>query len=235
MSMLLAEGDFGFWSILPLLFGAIGIGWNWTSAPALVLVSVLIMLMVKRSSPTPAGWDRSDEVVLRVLLPLAIFLYVVAAMRLLSLVRHTVPPDVRRARRPAGRWLRGRWLLPREATTRSAARVPAGEIGLLLSTAPIFLAGAYLVWSLTAGTMPSDWYEGPGTLWRIIMLIWAGAIVLAASWAFLAFFGRTQASAEESLLYLQDQLWSQTRGEQRQINRAIARARLRRQQKEEGA
>ena len=53
--------------------------------------------------------------------------------------------------------------------------------------------------------------------------------------AVLAWLGRMLASRQQSLMFLQDQLWAQTRGEQRRINRWAVWARLRRQRKEEKA
>jgi hypothetical protein len=235
ISILLVDDGYDFWAMIPLLLGVIGVVWTWTSAPVLVLLAVTIMLLVKGNPSGTAWWVHPEPIALRVLLPLVALVYVVAATRLLSLVRHAVPPDARRARKPSRRRVRGRWLLPREATTRSSSAVPAGEIGLFLSTAPFFLAAAYLFWAVLADTLPPEWYEGPLWSWRLMVLVWGSIIVLAASGAFLAQVGRTQATTEENLLILQDQLWSATRGEQRQINRAVARARLRRQRKEEKA
>jgi hypothetical protein len=113
--------------------------------------------------------------------------------------------------------------------------IPAGEFGQLLLLVPIFLSAAYILWAWLVSSLPPDWYDwGPPT-WQVVVLIWGGAIMVMAAWAFLAYLGRNQASPEESLLFLQDQLWAATRGEQRQINREIVRSRLRRQRKEEGA
>jgi hypothetical protein len=231
MLPLLVEAGFDFWALLPVLFGAVGILINRAIAP-LVLFILSVMLLVQRNM-VGFHWFHQRSVALPILLPLLTFAYVAGASRLLALVRHTVPPDVRRSRKPAGKRIRGRWLLPREATTRSLASVPAGEIGRLLAIAPAFLAVAYLISAPLAADSPPDWYDLSPTLWRGVVLIWGGVIVLAALWAFLAYIGRTQASEEESLLFLQDQLWAQTRGEQRQINRSVARVRLRRQRKEE--
>ena len=100
-------------------------------------------------------------------------------------------------------------------------------------TAPLFFAMAYLLWTWIGVFSPPAWYDLPPSLWPIVVLIWAGVIVLALVWTYLAYIGRTLASEEESLLFLQDQLWAETRGEQRQINRAVAWTRLRRQKKEE--
>jgi hypothetical protein len=81
---------------------------------------------------------------------------------------------------------------------------------------------------------PPAWLDLDPTLWRLLLLVWGMGLGLAGLHAFLSYVGRIQASREESLLYLQDQLWSQTRGEERRINRWAVWGRLRRQRKEEG-
>ena len=72
-------------------------------------------------------------------------------------------------------------------------------------------------------------------MWRALLVVWLMGIALAGAYSFLAYLGRAQASAEESLLYLQDQLWTEMRGEQRRINRWVVWRRLRTQRKEEEA
>ena len=69
--------------------------------------------------------------------------------------------------------------------------------------------------------------------WHLLVLIWLGSLVLMGASAVLAYVERAQAGPEESLLYLQDQLWTQTRGEQRRIHRWMVWLRLRRQKQQE--
>jgi len=235
MTLLLVEGGFKFWSVLPLLIGAIGILTNWLIAPFLVLLNLMVLLLLQRAIQGAFWRTQPDPMVLRILLPAVTLAYLAGSTRLLSLVRHTVPPDPRRARKPPGRRVRGRWLLPIEATMRTLADSTGNEIGRLLLCVPLFLSAAYLIWVRLTIEVPPNWFEAPSLVWRLVVFIWGGAIVLAVCWAFLAYLGRSQASAEESLLFLQDQLWAATRGEQRQINRVITRTRLRGQRKEEGA
>jgi hypothetical protein len=230
---LLAEEGFDVWAFLPLLIGAIGILLSWSIGPGLVVLGLMIMLLVQKNELGPIGMLRPDTFTMNVFLPLLTLVYFAGATRLLTLQRHAVPPDVRRSRLRLAKRIRGRWLLAEEPTTRSSATIPAGEIVLLLMTAPVFFAIAYLIRAWIGVLRPPAWYDLPPWLWPIVVLIWAGTIVLALIWAYLAYIGRTLASEEESLLFLQDQLWAETRGEQRQINRAVAWTRLRRQKKEE--
>jgi hypothetical protein len=74
----------------------------------------------------------------------------------------------------------------------------------------------------------------PDVVWQFFVVVWAVATLLVVARGFLGYLGRLRASREESLLYLQDQLWTQTRGEQRRITRWLAWSRLRGQRKKEG-
>jgi hypothetical protein len=233
MLPLLVEEGFDVWAFLPLVLGAIGILLSWSIGPGLVVLGLMIMLLVQKNALGPIGMLYSNRLFMNVFLPLLTLVYLAGATRLLTLQRHAVPPDARRARLRLAKRIRGRWLLADEPTTRSSATVPAGEMVRLLMTAPVFFATAYLIATWIALLPPPEWYDLPWWLWPIVVLIWSGIIVLALIWTYLAYLGRTLASEEESLLFLQDQLWSETRGEQRQISRAVAWTRLRRQKKEE--
>ena len=127
----------------------------------------------------------------------------------------------------------GRWLLPHEPRKRNAWQGNASELLLFLASVPAFAIVANLLWvrlaldsTLFPGILPPHW-------WQALVVIWFSALVLLCAHTFLAYLGRTLAGPEESLLYLQDQLWSATRGEQRRINRWLVWARLRAQRKEE--
>ncbi len=233
MLPLLVEEGFDVWAFLPLLIGAVGILLSWSIGPPFVILGLMVMLLVQKNSQASLGIYQPNWLSMNVFLPLLTLVYLAGATRLLTLQRHAVPPDARRARRLLARRIRGRWLLSDEPTKRTAEAVSAGEIVRLLMTVPVFFAGAYLIWIWIARLPPPRWYDLPWWLWPIVVLIWVGIIVLALTWAYLAYVGRTLASEEESLLYLQDQLWAETRGEQRQVNRAVAWTRLRRQKKEE--
>jgi hypothetical protein len=239
LTLILQYEGYGWWSLLPLLVGVVGVVARWGAAPPLVLL-VLMMMLLLRGMLTSVLLPLGDEPLagLDLILAILTLVYLSSATRLLALLRHTVPPDVRRARRPPGSRVRGRWLLPREATSRSSPAIPSGEIVTLLVSVPPFALLAALLWIRLGVEPPPRWLEldptlWPPTLWRLLLLVWGMGIALAGLHAFLAYLGRTQASAEQSLLYLQDQLWTQTRGEERRINRWVVWGRLRRQRKEE--
>ncbi len=102
-----------------------------------------------------------------------------------------------------------------------------------------FLVVSGLGWSLLAWLF-WDWLAAQRPLvdfglvtWRLLILFWLLALGLLLTSALLAYLKQALASAESSLIYLQDQLWRQTRREQSRINRWLVGVRLRRQRKEE--
>jgi hypothetical protein len=233
LTLILVQEGYALWSLLPLLLGCAGIAANWSLAPALVLFALMVLLMLRSWFLGIPSWFRNEPLdVAHLLLAAATFVYLGGAMRLLALGQHTVPPDARRARKPPASRVRGRWLLPKEATARASGAL-AGEIGILLLSAPGFVLAAYLLWIRIAVEESPPRLGILLPLWHLMLLVWGTGIALAAVYAFLAYLGRAQASREESLLFLQDQLWKETRGEQRRLNRWLVWARLRRQQQKE--
>jgi hypothetical protein len=233
MLLLLQEG-LGWWSIVPVLLGAIGILTTWGLFPSLVLACLVVLMIVRRRMyGIPWGYRLESSFLFDVALAMLTLAYLSGAMRLLALVRSTVPVDVRQARRPPARRVRGRWFLPREATKRSSFNVPSQEIVSLLFATPAFVAAAFLSWVFLANLSVPEWFQAGDAAWRLVVAVWAGGIVLATIGVVLAFLDRIHATPEESLLYLQDQLWKDTRGEERRIDKWISWARLRQQAKEE--
>jgi hypothetical protein len=226
--ILYTEG-LGVLGLTPVVIGLSGILLRWGAAPGLYLVTLVGTLVVAaemRVQPVSSP-------IITLLLAAASLVYVAAQMRLQTLVRHGVPPDPRRRLRPPGRRLLGRWFLPAEASPRSGTQASGAEVILLLASAPVFALAAYLATNwLTRRSDPTLDVMDP-RLWQMILVVWATAITLALAWTFLAYLGRTHASVEESRLFLQDQLWTATRGEQRRINSWLVWKRLRRQRKGE--
>jgi hypothetical protein len=56
-------------------------------------------------------------------------------------------------------------------------------------------------------------------VWQALLLLWAGGLGLALAASVLGYLGWSRATPEESRLYLQDQLWRETRAEQGEVNR----------------
>jgi hypothetical protein len=115
--------------------------------------------------------------------------------------------------------------LPTTGAVRTAAA--PGEVVALLAAAPAFVAAAFLLWVRLSVEPGPGWLKGSENVWHAMLLVWGMALVLTAAYAFLSYLARSQAGPEESLLYLQDQLWAATRGEQRRMNRWVVWRRLR--------
>jgi hypothetical protein len=234
LTLLLLEEGFGIWAGLPMILGGVGVLARWGLGPILVLFTLTFLQGLRRWFLTiPWSWPDESPVVLDLVVASLTLVYVIAAMRLLALQSHTIPPDPRRARKRMDIWLAGRWLLSKEATHRSLLEPPSGEVLEVLLSTPVFVLVAWLGWIRLSVQPVPDLLNVRQEMWRIMLLVWGGGIVLAAAYAFMGYLRGTQASREEGLLYLQDQVWSATRGEQRRINRWLQWARLRKQRKEE--
>jgi hypothetical protein len=57
------------------------------------------------------------------------------------------------------------------------------------------------------------------SIWQLMVLLWLVSIVLIVAAGVLAYLGTRRLSPEEAALYLQDQVWRQTRREQARLNR----------------
>jgi hypothetical protein len=228
LTLILLEEGFGLWSVMPLMLGGVCVAGNLGLGPPLVLFSLVVLLSLRSWILGVAAWQRQGTPPLLDLLTAAsVLVYLAAATRLMALVRYAVPPDPRRARKPPGPRVAGRWLLPREAAARSSSGIKGNEIVALLVSTPAYVLAAYLLWIRLAVEPPPTWLDLPVALWRALLLVWGAGIALAAAYVFLSYLARALASDRESLLYLQDQLWTATRGEQRRINRWVVWGRLR--------
>jgi hypothetical protein len=238
MALLLAsEGGPGVWGLLPVLVGLIGLLTRWPAAPVFVLLTILATLVIVRQFTIPLLVEQPPGLLGDMLLAMCMLAYSAAHMRLVTLTRHSLPPDPRRKRRTPGRRVVGRWLLPQPPARRTAWQGNAGELMALLASVPLFAIVATLLWvRLVLDMTLSQGVRGqilPDVVWQAVLVIWVVAVAILCARAFLAYLARAQASPEESLMYLNDQLWDATRGEQARINRWLAWARLRARQKEE--
>lgn len=232
--VLVTEG-LDWWAVLPFAAGVLGLVWPGVVSPSLVLFLVMLLVSL-RFRFVGFGFDARPPglPVVDLLMAVATLVYVIGHTRLLTIQKAATPPDSRRERPTVKRRLKGRWLLPGPATRRSVGLITSGEIPRVLLLAPVFGLVAALLWVRVYYEPPPQDMRIPVQVWRGILVVWAGVIALGGCYAFLAYLGRALAGREASYLYLQDQLWDATRGEQRRIQRWLARARLRGQKKEEG-
>lgn len=232
--LMLVEGP-GVWSLLPALIGAIGIALRWAIGPPLFLFALgLLTAFDNALSGMPWNHRQPDTLPYDLSLAAAVLAFFAAHYRLCSAYA-ALPPDKRRAKEPKAARARGRWLLPTGPTRRTTARGFGGELGRLLLSLPVFVLVAAQLWMMLeqeSSPEPRAGLSAGG--WRLIVAAWVLAVALVVASALLGYLSRATAGREESLLYLQDQLWTATRGEQRRVARWLAWARLRAWAKKEG-
>jgi hypothetical protein len=116
---------------------------------------------------------------------------------------------------------------------RSPATVEPRELLTLLVGLPLWAGLAWFLWDrltvedVTIGKQASD-------LWLAVILIWTVGLVVAGTTVLLRYLGQLRTTPEENLLFLQDQVWQQTRREQSRLNRWLVWARRRGQRRKEG-
>ncbi len=84
------------------------------------------------------------------------------------------------------------------------------------------LAVMVWTWMMEEGVPPLDMRS---EVWRVLRIAWIALASTAATGIVAGYLRRTMATPEESLLYLQDELWRQTRREQSSLNRWLTWAR----------
>jgi hypothetical protein len=225
--VLLAQRGLGWVALLPLLAGSLAVVAYWNSGAVVVVLCTGAALAIHarfRFAGFPRGGPGSDTGDL--LLAGALLAYCAGQYRLLSLVRHIFPPDPRRRRRlPKGRPVVVP-LLPANQV-RSPDLVGASEqVQLLLSV--LGCTGlAAVTWMVLGNATPPADFDRPE--WHALVLGWIGCAIACLTWVVTGYLSWRRISPDESYLYLQDQLWRQTRREQSRLNRWLVWYRLRRQ------
>jgi hypothetical protein len=258
MVPILLEKEMGLWSIFPLVIGALSLMAHWRAGPVflLVVLAVLTVLKARGLDPmsclenaidfgalppvTAAPYKYHFRPVPDFLLALCVLAFVAGHYRLQALVYQIVEPE----RRPGDKEAAKLKVPPKANVRRAVGLMASREIPLLAAAALAATVAAEGVANFFEGLKPtlSLWaFDGltvnlhmwPGG-WRAMVFCWAFAMILLASWGAAAYVRRRLASREESLMYLQDQLWLATRHEQARLNRWRAWEHLRAQRRKEG-
>jgi hypothetical protein len=241
------------WALFPPLVGALGLLFRWRAAPVLVLLAVALLLFTwwfgtnpgrilqfaldwmmwwrVRIQPWTTGRPSRDILPISdLLLAVSLLGYAAGQYRLQGLLGHLFPADPRRARE-AARHGKAEAKRVKEALRRSPDLVAPRELVALLLALPACGGLAYLFWDWLMGRTTR--LEIENSAWQGILVLWLlGGGVLAAA-ALLRYLALRRATSAEAAMYLQDQVWRETRGEQRMLNRWLAWAWLRRRQREE--
>lgn len=215
-------------TLFPVLVGILGITIRWRLAPVVMLATLAVCLKLEFRVAGEGTFRITDFILCG-----ATLAYLMAQYRLQSLMDHIFPIDSRRREGPP-RWQVGFLSLhfqPEIAKERRSPKlVSREEIGMLIIASGLWAALAQACWNV----FPSGWGNPgfPPPVWRAILLTWIVATSLYVIFSFLHYWSRRNMTADEAMLFLQDELWKETRGEQRRINRWRVWARLRQKRNE---
>ena len=233
MVLALVENDRDLlWVLLLAAVGAAGVVGHWRIAPPLLLLGLAALewfhLVGQPSFLGGAVWE--ETIFMDAVLAASVLTYAAGHCRLLALVHTIFPIDLRQPPQPRGRDGR-REPAPGGRQRRSPELPGPWEMPLLAIAAGMWAVGVSLFWlALTAAEPPL--YMSAG-LWRGLLLVFLVGLTTAVLAGAAAYLHWAAAAPEEHLLYLQDQLWRETRREQNRINRFLTWARLRAQQRKE--
>lgn len=238
------------WSLMPVLVGLVTLLLHTTWGPPALLGLVLLMfvyerfgaslsgivfnLMLGRSIPPlpggdSVGWELDD-----LLLAAALLAFLLGYYRIQGMVHYIFPVDPRRRlwlTEAQRRGLRGADQMTAGETRPMTCAEPQ-EIPWLVGLGAGWAMVVWLLWGLVTLVPPLPEFSLPA--WRGLLLFWLAALGLLASVAILTYLRQASAGPVAAQIYLQDQLWQQTRREQSRLNRWLVWARLRAQRKKEG-
>ncbi len=206
-------------SVVMVGAGALGIFTSRSASPLVVLLPMGANQFFHRLHLQRLGDRWGHDALLRPMdlaLCMAALAYAAAHYRLLSLRAHAVPPDPRLK------------AVPGVTPVRAAHLAPPQEFVSVLVLAPLFALVAQAVWFLMVwrwqlADLQPEWG-------RFLLFTWALALGLFATGQLFRTWRRRQMDETTARLLLQDELWRETRGEQRRINRWLAWIKVKRQE-----
>lgn len=237
----------GIWAVAPTMVAIVGLLFRWQSAPVFVLLGVALSLLISQSAQHPMAVGPVEDS----LLAGSVVAVMLAHFRLCSMTIAIFPSDVRRTLKRDRTWsgppvwlelLMVLTVLPymvysyRLGRRRRPASVAAERRGgpLLLDEWPravLVVCGSAVaavgLWVLAGAvavpemTVPEQWQLG--------LLLWLTMAPVALIALVYNRLNSRAMTAAEARLILNDQIWRETRGEQRHIARQLAWDRLKRQ------
>ena len=209
----LTDRGLDWWCLAPASIGCLTLLAQWRHGPPLVLLSLAGLLGMpgpRYVRGYPSGSLFQTPSFMDLVLCFVVLAYVLGHYRLLSLMRSIFPAESRR---------------------RSADLVTPWEMASLGVVLPIWSGLAVMIWAwLMEGEPPLDMSP---LVWRVVRIVWTVLGLLATTGIVVHYVRLTTATPEESILYLQDELWRQTRREQSRLHHWLTWARLRAQRKKE--
>lgn len=201
---------------------------------------LLTLISLFTATPRPIGFFDNPfpklarpELMLDVVLACAVVVYIAAYYRLLGVTRAIFPIDRQRrgpspGKTPSGVPKLGPVLEPK----RSPSLIDARELGKLVPAAIIatVLAQYLLLWvqrrsarSDLAAHLPFGLsVRIDDRIWQLVVLLSLSVLGLIVVTSVLGYLGLRRQTPAEAALFLQDQLWRQTRREQARLNRWLA-------------
>lgn len=236
LTVILVQRGLDWWSLFPLLIGVLTFLANWSLGPPILLLFVAILVV----AATPWWrWQRPSPL-LDLGLCASLVIYMLAQYRLLGLTARIFPND---PHRPPGVGTRTppEVTRPEELTRRHPRHWPVqrrspdlsgvGECILMMLSAGLWMTAAFVIFVYISDIKPRQGFNPQ--LWQLLLLTWVGTLMVGFAAAFMTYQRWRTASPQESQLYLQDQLWRQTRKDQNRIQRWLRWARLRGQRRKE--
>jgi hypothetical protein len=199
---------FGFWAVLPIAVGLLGAFTR--LGPILFALAVALAL----NFPPHLAFGRRALIHIPELIAAGgVLAYVIGHYRLQVIQLHAFAEGKKKAASDEP---------PRRRHPRWVTSAELGQALLALPTAAIF---AQVVWVLLMGMHARlRW----GLIWPFIVTVWILGIGFAVVGGAFSWWRRQQMTVEEATLFLQDQLWQDTRRDQRRVARWLAWAAARR-------
>lgn len=238
LGICLTERNAGLWGVLPTLVAAAGIAFRWVNAPVFVLLGVATSMLVTQP------FMQSRSYVADIVLAISIVAYVLAQYRLCSLTIALFPADPRRilTRAPvperrglpplievlmaltivpyliylAFRSPQAKAKLP-TSERRTATELPSDEIPWALLSVIVSATSALAIW-LATDQRPAPLRTRPAQ-WQLGLIFWILVTPIVLTTIIISYRHWRQAEPMEARLMLADDLWRQTRREQRRVAR----------------
>ncbi len=223
--LILLQQGLVLFGLAALLLGAAAVLMHARISPILIVLPVVAGELARQYLFPPWQMHRVLDVE-DVALCAAMLAYVAGHYRLLALRSHILPPDPRqryhkeaRAVVPLGR------LGKVVAQHRPAAHISRGELMWFVLQLPLFAIAAQVVWIVLGARR--ELHEFSLRWVQFLQLAWGlGLVVFVASQLF-RFWRLLSMDRLTARVMLQDELWQETRGEQRRVGRWLAWSRVR--------
>ncbi len=240
IAVALTEFGLGAIAFVPLGLGAVGLWMRWASGPPLLLLTLGCVIAyvsgLARAGMSPGGrggfgvvgFSHDPVSPVNLAVCAASVAFVIGYYRYLAFADRVFPAD---PSRPPADELEARLIV-----RRGPASTSPGELTNLLFTIPLWCGLGFFLWSLLSRVRPPfgmGFSQARGE-WGLFVLCWVVAVTGLVVAAVVRLLGQTQATPTQHLIYLQDQVWRETRREQSRLNRWLVWSRLRGQRRKEG-